>query len=207
MATARAIPPGPEAFQPQQITITSTGASPKACIIADGQPVTFINNTGGVININFQPDATPGMRVFNNVSNLSWIAPNNTNTQTPQLSNRTVNFNTDGSSNYPYAIQVGAGPLYVLVTYNGTQVNCYPSPAVIPYGGTIELYKNSGDQNNYSVTWPTPAGDPFTPPLTRVDNTPHTDSANIADYEYKVALANPVAATGQGGGTVKVKGS
>ena len=199
MATARVLYNDENNPAPQVITIPSSGViSPPTYIIANGQPVTFTNNSGSAINVTFEADAF-GVVVFNNVNGLNPIA---SNTQTPQVDNRTVNFNTDGSANYPCAIQVGAGPLYVAVTASV----CTPDPVVVPLGGTIEMI---GTDQNYQVTWNASNGDPFTPqlkeiytagnPLTKT----HTDYLPVGNYGYTISPAGP--SEGPGGGTVKVK--
>jgi hypothetical protein len=195
MATARVIHhENDEDLNPQPITISSSGVSPQACIIANGQSVAF-SSSGPTVNITFEADAF-GVVVFNNVSGLS---PTNPNTQPPQVNNRTVNYNIDGSSVYPYAIAVGGGPMYVKVTAGNTT----PDPVVIPLNSSIEMI--STDQN-YSVNWFTSNGDPFTPPLTEIYTSgnpltkPHTNNRPVADYGYRIS---PVETPG--GGTVKVK--
>ena len=198
MATARVIHHREEEdLNPQPIVISSSGVSPQACITANGQSVAF-SSSGPTVDITFEPDAF-GVVVFNNVSGLS---PTNPNTQPPQVNNRTVNYNIDGSSVYPYAIAVGGGPMYVKVTAG----NCTPDPVVLPLNSSIEMI--STDQN-YSVTWFTSNGDPFTPPLTEIYSQgnpltkPHTENRPVADYGYRISPGNPTGTAG--GGTVKVK--
>jgi len=205
MATARV--PLEDDVLAQVITIASNGVlSPATCFIANAQQVTFVNNSGGSIPITFEPDAF-GVTVFNNVS----VGGNGgTNTQSPQVNNRTVNYNTDGSTTYPYAIQVGAGALFIKVTYNQTSGNgdCTPDPAVIPLGGTIEFI---GDAN-YSVRWNAANGDPFTPPLTNIYTAsnpltvPHTASRPSGNYGYTITKLAITDGTGHGGGTIKIGG-
>jgi hypothetical protein len=201
MATARVIPHEDDNPAPLVITILSSGAiSPSTYIIANSQPVTFTNNSSASINITFEPDAF-GVPVFNNVAPLT---PGASNTQSPQTSDRTVNFNTDGSTIYPYAIQVGGGPMYV----KGTANDCTPVHVVIPLGGTIEMI---GTDQNYNVTWNASNGDPFTPALTKIYmsgnplNTIHTDYLPVGDYGYTISPTGP--ALGNGGGRVIVKSS
>jgi hypothetical protein len=186
---------------PQVITIPSSGViSPLTYIIANGQPVTFTNNSTSMINVVFEPDAF-GVVVFNNVSGLN---PNASNTLTPQANNRTVNFNTDGSANYPYALQVGAGPMYIKVTAS----LCTPDPAIIPLGGTIEMISTDV---NYSVKWDASNGDPFTPALAEIYTSgnpltvPHTAYLPIGNYRYTISQSG--ISEGPGGGKVIVKSS
>jgi plastocyanin len=198
MATARIIRDEDDNLTPLVISIPSSGAiSPATYIIANGQPVTFTNGSTSVVNVTFAPDAF-GVTVFNNVSGLN---PGASVQQTPQTNDRTVNFNTDGSANYPYAIQVGAGPIFVKVTGSV----CTPDP-VIPVGGTVEFIAT--DQN-YTVTWNASNGDPFNPPLTKIYlsgnplTKPHTAYLPVGNYAYTITAGGIT--EGNGGGTVKVK--
>ncbi len=215
MATARVPRPEEAAdVNPQTITVNSNVVpSTPACIIANGQQVTFVNSSGfSNLYFHFQPDADAvnGYSLFSDFSIASYNPPNNQVTQTPQVNNRTVNYaitvGNQTPTDYPYAIQVGAGPLYVHVWYANNEVNCYPSPAVIPVGGTLELYKNSNDTNSYPVTWPTPTN-PFTPALTGADGLPHTENTGVNSYSYTAAKVGIGGGTGKGGGTVKIKGA
>jgi hypothetical protein len=204
MATARILDQG--AFTAQNITISGTGlATPQAVPIANGQQVTFTNSSGSPINIVFVADpAHTGVSVFNNVSGLSPTAPNNTNTQTPQVNDRTVNYNVviGGNTYGPYAIQVGSGPIYISVTGSNTT----PDPVVIPTNGWVEFFATD---TNYTVTWQASTGDPFYPPITSIavgvgNNSPHQAklAPNSFPYTLRVGLAD-----GNGGGTVKVRGT
>ena len=210
MSAARVIPMEDTA---QLVTIDSTfGASPKAVIIPAGQVVNFTNNSGATITIQFEPNP-PGPTLFTNVPPLVNGA---TNSQTPQAANGNgaVNYHVvdaGGTQHGPYAIQVGNGPLYIQVTYSQAlgAAQCIPSPAVIPYQGSLEMISND---YNYSVTWPTSFGDPFTPALTSIgigasNNIPHKETANLADYAYKITKTGIAEGTGSGGGTVRVKGT
>jgi hypothetical protein len=185
---------------PVSIVISSTGASPATCIIANGQGVAFSSN-GPTVNITFAPDAVSGSIIFNNVTNLG---PSTPQTVYPLVTDRTVNYNTDGSTVFPYAIQVGAGPLFIKVASSV----CTPDPAVIPAGGTIEMVATD---HNYNVTWNASNGDPFNPALTAVYlsgnplTVPHTAYLPAKDYSYSVSAMGPT--LGTGGGKVKIKGT
>ncbi|MFY9673245.1 MAG: hypothetical protein WAK13_02280 [Terriglobales bacterium] len=204
MAAAPNLPPMDDP-EPQQITISNTGVlSPATCTIANGQQVEFINDLSYTINITFEADAQ-GVTVFSSpvaVAGNGGIA-----TISPQTNNRTVNYNTDGSQNFPYAIQVGNGPLYISVVTNSTGgVDVTPSPAIIPANGTWQLYKASGDNNTYNVSWPNVSAPPF--PNFTVNNTTQTASTTTSNYvAYKVQRPTPTESTGSGGGTIKVGGN
>jgi hypothetical protein len=191
------------------ITISSSyGASPQGLIVSQGDTVMFQNNSSSTITITW---VTPvaGQPVSSNIS----VAPGTSGGfQAP-------NYNASGNyyvyangvqQSGPYGIQVGAGPMYVQVTYNnglGTPV-CTPDPVVIPWGnatvGRGKLQMIAGDSNTYSVGWTN--GDPFTPPLTTVpDGVVHTDILGVGDYPYTLSKNGIAAGGGNGGGTVKVK--
>ncbi len=206
MAAARNLPPiAEDTPNPLQISISGTGASPVTCIIANGQGVAFVNGSGSAISVYFEADVQ-GVTVF--TPNPVNVPANSTTTIYPQTQNRTVNFNLDGSDVYPYAIQVGGGPLYILVGVNATGVvNVTPSPAIIPQGGTWQLYKPSGDNNTYNVTWPGITAPPF--PNFTVNNATQTAATTTNGYiAYKVQKAvSPSETTGHGGGTIRVGGN
>lgn len=206
MAAAYNLPPiADDPPNPQAIAISSTGASPATCIILNGQGVSFVNSSNNPINVSFEADVQ-GVTVFS--QNPLNVASNSSVTIYPQTQNRTVNFNLDGSQVYPYAIQVGGGPLYISVSANNTGViNVTPSPAVIPAGGTWQVYKASGDNNTYNVTWPGIAAPPF--PSFTVNNTTQTAAVTTnSQVAYQIQFGNsPRATTGHGGGTIKVGGN
>ncbi len=218
MAKAHVIPiEADDVSAPQVIKITGAGvASPAARIIGAGQSVTFINNYGSPVDIQFDPNSIAPTTVFNDIIGLS---PANSNTQKPQVANGSVNYYVkvgSGPAQGPYAIQVGAGPLYIQVSYNPASGKALvnPNPAMIPCKGTLEMVSTD---YNYDVAWTT--GDPFAPALTSVgvsNNTPHQESKGaIGDHAYTVTKygtsqntrGGVTAAGGGGGGTVKVKSS
>lgn len=207
MAAAPNLPPMYDPA-PQQITISNTGVlSPATCTVLNGQQVEFINNLSYAINVTFEADAK-GVVVF--AGPVAVPGNGGTATISPQqgVNDRTVNYNIDGSQTFPYAIQVGAGPLYISVVMTNTGViNVTPSPAIIPSGGTWQLFQAASDNNTYDVTWPGIAAPPF--PNFTVNNTTQTASGNTSAYvAYKVKLHHQLNdSTGQGGGTIKVGGN
>jgi hypothetical protein len=206
MAAARNLPPiADDNPNPQVITITNGIPSPATCIIANGQQVQFINTSTSPINIYFQTD-TQGKSVFTSPI-LIGSQGNYTATPNPNYPDRTVNFSVNDTQNFPYAIQVGAGPLYIYVSMSNLAViEVMPSPATIPSGGTWELFQASTDTHTYNVTWPNIAAPPF--PNFTVNNTPQMASAVTGSFDYKVKLPGGIAAkTGSGGGTIKVGGN
>ena len=197
----------------QNISISSsTGlgitAYPRALIIQGSgqQNITFTNNSTSTVNITFQPNPVyPASVVLNNIANL---APNGTNTQTPQVANGSVNYYvTVGRTQYgPYAIQVGSGPLYVQISYDsisGTVVSV-PETAVVPVGGTLEM---DSTDFTYGVSWSNE--DPFTPALNSVgvgttNNSPVQLTAPEGTYPANFSMPGN---TGPGGGRVIIQNS
>jgi len=202
---ARVIP-FEDSFTAQSISITATDAIPEGCILTTTQTtVTFTNNSGCPIDIAFNPSG-----IFNNITNLSPTSGSNVNTQ-PAPANFGVNYNVTvhlpagPATNGPYAIQAGSGVMVVTVSGSGTQIICAPDPVAIPVGGNLKMTPAlSADQ--YGVAWKN--GDPFTVPITSVDNTSHTENPQDGpgQYPYTVAKTSP-RATGPGGGKVIVVGS
>ena len=191
----------------QNISITATGATPGGCILTAVQDtVTFTNSSGYSIDITFNPTG-----IFNNVSNLSPTSGSNVNTQ-PAPVNASVNYYVTvyepgvTVTNGPYAIQQGTGAMVVTVSGSGTNITCAPDPVAIPVGGNLKM-SPAISTSQYTVGWTN--GDPFTTPITTVDNTSHTDDPQDGpgDYSYKIPKPSVTAGTGNGGGTVKVKGT
>jgi hypothetical protein len=197
---ARAIP---FVATPQNISITATDANPEGCILTTIQTsVTFTNNSGYPIDITFNPTG-----IFNNVTNLPPTAGSNVNTQ-PAPANFSVNYNVTvhipgGTvTNGPYAIQAGTGSMVVMVSGSGNSITCVPDPVAIPVGGNLKM-SPAVNSNQYAVAWTD--GDPFTIPITTVDNVSHTENPQDGpgQYRFTVTKTSP-RETGPGGGKVIV---
>jgi hypothetical protein len=209
MCAARVIPIEPHFVSSQNIVIgTDFAPSVKGCTITPPGTlsITFTNNSGATISIQFVPNAVyPNQIVFNDILNFQ----NGTNNyQTPQIANATVNYNivAGGTTHGPYAIQVGIGPMYVSVSYVNGASQCTPGTVVIPAQGWLEMVSTD---YTYNIGW-TNIGDPFTPPLNSVavgvaNNVPHQASSALLEYNYTVTKYPQLAQGGSGGGTVKVK--
>jgi hypothetical protein len=200
MAAARAYP---RTDLVQNISIDSSfHATPPGIIVQQGDQVNFVNNSGVTITIEFAPNP-PGPIVSGNID----VAAGSTN--------GFVAPNYDASANYyiyvgptqqsgPFAIQVGAGPLYVQINNSTTS----PDPIAVPRGGTLEMF--STDADTCTLKW-TALGNPFTQPppgLTTVypnvtNNVAYTETLPVAVYAYQ--LINDRIEDGTGGGTIKVK--
>ncbi|MGA3089957.1 MAG: hypothetical protein ABSD75_15185 [Terriglobales bacterium] len=215
MATRRVIPIDEDSLPAQQININSNLIpSPGACIIAASgqQAVTFINGSGSAITITFDDNPISGT-LFSSPINLTASGSGASYTQIPTLPNNltgaTTNYYISAGSvkNGPYAVQVGAGPMYIQFTEDNQGVLVNPTPVAIPFGGTLEPV--AGDGNSYNITWPN-STDPFNPLIQTVDAQVHTEwITGIAEYNFRVMKAGPIRSpklgTGHGGGTVKVQ--
>jgi hypothetical protein len=208
MAAARHIPRN-EPETAWTISFTYNGSTmiasyPALKGVQFGDQVTFANSASSTapINITFNsnpPVVTnpPGPVLFNNTPNLQ---PGIGDEQQPQAPNGSVNYYVNvvgGPSFGPYAIQVGAGPMYIEIT----SLNSEPDPILIPKGGTLQMYSN--DNNTYDIGWP--SFNPF-PGLTQANpgaanNNPYTQSGPAQNYAYSVSVNGQ---DGPGGGTIKV---
>jgi hypothetical protein len=186
------------------ISITATDATPEGCILSTTQnAVTFTNNSGYVIDINFSPSG-----IFANVIGLTPTSPNNFNTQSAP-NNISVNYcvtvyETPQVTNGPFAIQTGTGYMQVVVSTSGDQITCAPDEVAIPLGGNLMMTPGA-TIDTYPVTWS--EGDPFTQPITTVDNQSHTDSTQngTGDFPFEVGEPGPSNVPGQG--TVIIRGT
>lgn len=186
-------------------TLTNSAEAFKG--VSAGDTVTFSNSASSTapIVITFAanppivPTPPPGAPLFN-VTTIT-LAPGANSPQTVVPANGSVNYivSVNGAQvGGPYAIQVGAGPLYVEITSMYSQ----PDPIAVPAGGTLEIYSN--DSNTYTIKWPA-AFNPF-PTISEAkpgagNNTPGTQvgPAQVYAYTFSVKLLQ-----GNGGGTVKV---
>jgi hypothetical protein len=186
------------------ISITATDATPEGCILSTTQTsVTFTNNSGYVIDINFNPSG-----IFSNVIGLSPTSPNNFNTQSAP-NNSSVNYNvtvyeTPQVTNGPFAIQRGAGYMQVVVSTSAGQINCVPDEVAIPVGGNL-MMTPATNSDDYPVSWND--GDPFIVPITSVDNTSHTDDPQDGAGEFPYEAGGPSPKDTPGKGTVIIRGT
>jgi hypothetical protein len=188
-------------FSAKSISITANDATPEGCILSTTQnAVTFTNNSGYVVDINFNPAG-----IFTNITGLS---PNNSNTQSAP-NNIAVNYNvtvyeTPQATNGPFAIQTGTGYMQVVVSTSGNQVICNPAEVAIPLGGNLML-SPAASNDAYPVSWP--SGDPFTQPITSVDNQSHTNNPQDGTGQFPYVAGNPGPNATPGQGTVIVRGT
>ena len=189
----------------KSISVTATDATPEGCILTMVQnAVTFTNNSGYVIDIKFNPTG-----IFTDIIGLTPTSPNNFDTQSAP-SNMAVNYNVtvyeSGETviNGPYAIQTGTGYMVVTVSGSGNNLTNTPEEVAIPVAGNLMMYTSSND--SYPVAWTD--GDPFTHPITTVDNSSHTDDpVNGGPGEYPYQVGQPSPKDVPGAGTVIIRGS
>ncbi|HKM85224.1 MAG TPA: hypothetical protein VJW96_03395 [Terriglobales bacterium] len=188
----------------KNISITATDAIPEGCILTMLQnAVTFTNNSGYVIDIKFNPKG-----IFTDVIGLTPTSPNNFNTQ-PAPANIAVNYNVtvyepgETVINGPYAIQTGTGYMVVTVSGSGDNLTNVPVDVAIPVGGNLMMYTSSN--NVYPVSWTD--GDPFTQPITTVDNASHTDNPQDGSGQFPYQVEQPSPNNTPGAGQVIVRGT
>lgn len=207
MSAARDISYG-EVLTAQNIQIDSTFTpNPQGVIIGVGQPITFTNNSGVSISIQFQPNppqppSGPGPTLFTNISNLANGATSAQ--QTPNPSGGSVNyFITDnhGIEHGPFAIQAGvAVPLKIQIINS----EIYPATAAIPARGIAAIYSDDTPCDQYPITWGS-AGNPFTTGTTNAAcgfSNAAIRTGNNNPNTYRYGIPSPVAT---GGGTIKIQ--
>ncbi|MFZ0796598.1 MAG: hypothetical protein WCA13_15130 [Terriglobales bacterium] len=188
------------------ISITATDADPEGCILTTLQnAVTFTNNSGYTIQIAFNPTG-----IFTNITLPDPNTGSNVNTQ-PAPTNASVNYSVTVNLpagpqvNGPYAIQTGTGYMVVTVSGSGDNLKNVPDPVAIPVGGNLMMYTSSN--NVYPVSWTGTDGDPFTTPLTTVDNASHTDDPQDGTGDFPYQVGQPSPNNIPGAGTVIVRGT
>lgn len=182
--------------------------SSKGLPVQPGDTVNFQNYSGSDITIQFQPNP-PGQPVSGNITITNGSSGGFTAPNYNAAANYYIYVGTTQKSG-PFAIQVGIGPIYVQLVSTAAGITTNPSPVAMPAGGYLEMISND---YNYNVNNWSPV-DPFSPPLTSVgigagNNSPHQENTTnaVMDYTYKLSAATPGATTGNGGGTVRVKGT
>jgi hypothetical protein len=180
------------------ISITATDATPEGCILSTTQnSVSFTNNSGASISIAFHPGG-----IFSDINNLP---AGQTSAPQPAPANASVNYcvTVGPAVNGPYAIQTGTGYMQVVVSTSGEEIKCAPDEVAIPLGGNLMLTP-AASIDGYPVTWNN--GDPFTQPITSVDNASHADNPQdgSGEFTYEVGGPGPKENPG-GGGTVIVR--
>jgi hypothetical protein len=190
-------------------------------IVAGGDTVNFTNNSGQDVTIIFAHNP-PGADIY---PNMSLPVPNGTTAGfTAPTSNCAGNYSilgANGAETGPWVIQVGAGPMFVMLSKSANVVIYTPPTVAVPLGSTITgmgmLQINSHLPNlPFNINWDTT--DPFNPPLTATgQNRPVSASTPPDSYDYGgtpnmmhkgVAASHAIARVGTGGGgTVIIRGA
>lgn len=178
--------------------------SPQGIVVAYGETVNFTNTSGSDITIAFLAN-TPGAAVY---PNMNLTVPNGTTVgfAAPSVdcaANYNVQVNGVVQNTFPCVIQVGVGPMYVLVTASGTTINFNPGTVAVPIGnaatGMGMLQMKSQLPNNVPLTWST---NPFNPGITQ-PGPPQPVKGGTAPGEYD--YSTPSRAERPGGGKVIIQ--
>ncbi|HTR23341.1 MAG TPA: hypothetical protein VMI10_05110 [Terriglobales bacterium] len=118
------------------ITIGSNFVPSQAgIVIGYGDIVSFTNNSGSNITIQFLPNS-PGLALYPNMT-LAVTAGSTSNFTAPSVdcaANYNVVVNGVVQNAYPYVIQVGNGPMYVLITGTLNNPDFAPGDVAVPLG-------------------------------------------------------------------------
>jgi hypothetical protein len=189
-------------------------------IVQPNSTVTFTNNSGSDITIEFQANP-PGAAVYPSM-NLP-VANQNSNSFTAPNTNASANYYVyQGSTQEsgPWVIQVGSGPMFVALGTSGNDVTYTPQTVAVPLGTTASKATLNIGPGNYTITWKT--GDPCNPPLTSSGTGTINPGAGNGQFEYSAAPTGPQPSHGAhgapgakavspidigGGGTVIIRGS
>jgi len=189
---ARVIP-----FSAQPITIDSSFVPSPAGCFNQGQDVTFTNSSGATIDIKFAPNPISPTVFTPDITGLSPTAPNNTATRTPQVTNGSVNYyvwSGGVQKSGPYAIQVNAGPMFVQITNSIATPEVVAIPHTAVGGGTLQM--NTTDVP-YDIGPPS-FSNMFNKPLTKADNTSHTNIGSVGSFDYTITASAPGGVIGGG---------
>lgn len=194
------------------ITIgTNFATSPQGIVVRYGDTVNFVNNSGSDITIQFLANS-PGVAVY---PNMSLTVPNGNPNGPVGFPAPTV----DAAANYnilvngvqqntdPYVIQVGVGPMYVLITESGGDVYFTPTKVAVPLGnittgmGYLQM-KSQVPNTVFPVYWAT---NPFNPGISQSGPAqPVKTGTGPGSYSYSNTPPTNALA---GGGTVIIRGT
>lgn len=161
-------------------------------VVGYGDTVNFTNSSGSDITIQFLSN-TPGAALY---PNMNLLVPNGTSSGFPVPgSDCAANYNVAANgvvqNAQPYVIQVGNGPMYVLVTGPINLPNFNPGTVAVPLGdaangmGMLEL-KSQIPNTPVPVYWGT---NPFNPGITQT-GPPQPVKAGTAPGGYDYSGTN-----------------
>ena len=194
--------PVPEAVT-RNITIgVNFATSPQGIVVEYGDTVNFTNSSGSDVTVAFLPN-TPGLAIY---PNMNLLVPNGTTTGfTAPIVDSAANYNilVNGvvQNTDPYVIQVGSGPMYVLITGPATSPNFNPGTVAVPLGnvasaqmGKLEM-KSQVAGVGFPIYW---TNDPFNPGITQSGPPqPVKSAAAPGGYDYS-SSASPDLRSGGG---------
>jgi hypothetical protein len=160
--------------------------SPAGIVVGYGDTVNFTNSSGSDITIQFLAN-TPGAALYPNM-NLTVSNGTSSGFQVPSsdcAANYNIQVNGVIENADPYVIQVGNGPMYILVTGPINLPNFNPGTVAVPLGdaangmGRLEL-KSQIPNTPIPVYWGT---NPFNPGITQT-GPPQPVQAGIAPGAY-----------------------
>jgi hypothetical protein len=177
-------------------------------VVGYGDTVTFTNNSGSDITIQFLSN-TPGAALYPNM-NLPVLNGTSSGFQVPG-SDCAANYNIAANgvvqNAQPYVIQVGVGPMFVLVTGPLNLPNFNPGMVAVPLGdaangmGMLEM-KSQVPNAAIPIYWGT---NPFNPGITQT-GPPQPVQSGITPEGYTYT-SSPGPDERAGGGTVIIRSS
>jgi|HubBroStandDraft_1064217.scaffolds.fasta_scaffold00030_67 hypothetical protein len=183
--------PIPEPGIPWTVVIDDNfNATPPGLIVSPGDTVDFENESGVDITVQFAANYT-GTAVYPNMSlpvpdgsTVGFTAPN-----TDAAANYNIYVNGVQENEDPFVIQVGVGPLYVVL--DGATTYNFPTAAV-PLGdittGMGRLFVGPNDpSSSLGIRF---TSNPFNPPMTTNDG-PHPVQAGTTPGSYGYTVVSP----------------
>ncbi len=189
------------------ITVDDTYTpSKQGVVVNQGDQITFYNNSGVDITIEFQPNVSNGQNQTPVYAPMSLpVSDGDDNSFTAPRANCAANYyiyNADVTPpallSGPFVIQVGSGPMYVSIAGSISNPTYSPQTVAVPLGtilppGLGKLQMNSNVPNTvFGIGW-TNNNDPFDPAISSTGSAPHPvdPSASVTSYSY-AAGANPI---------------
>ena len=202
MAAARNLPM-PEGVVNHYITIgTNFATSPQGIVVGHGDNVVFQNNSGSDLTIQFLANP-PGPALL---ISMSMPVPNGTQTgfQVPAVdcaANYNIVVNGVVQNVSPYVIQVGNGPMYVLITGTLQNPDFQPGTVAVPLGSiTTGMGKLQMQSQVPNVVFPVNfTTNPFNPGITQSGPAqPVKAGTTTGQYSYSSGSPSPRALGGGG---------
>ncbi|MGA9356130.1 MAG: hypothetical protein WBV46_20760 [Terriglobales bacterium] len=185
--------------------------SRQGIVVSQGDQITFENNSGVDVVIAFQtngsgqPVYAPMNLTVTNGSSAGFTAPsydcaanyyiNQANTQPPvQMGG-------------PFAIQVGAGPLFVTIGGSFANPTYNPATVAVPIGTSLPpgpgILQMNSTSSTFGITWANNS-DPFTPNISSTGGQAHAVSSLSATTNYAYT-AGPTFENNPAGGRVVIQ--